>query len=216
MSDVSSWLVDHGLGRYAETFEASDITVDLLPELNQDDLKELGLSLGHQKKFLRAVQSLSSDALTSANPSAQSRPASIDLSVSSRSPSPTHPDSGVSLSERRQLTVMFCDLADSTQLVSQIGAEEMQELYRDYQAICVRAVNRYNGYVATYMGDGVMVYFGYPQARERDADRCVRAGLLLLELLEPLNREYNKRHGIEVVVRIGIATGPVVVGEALC
>lgn len=217
MSDVSSWLVEHGLGQYAETFEASDITIDLLPELNQDDLKELGLSLGHQKKLLRAVQSQFGDGSTDVNPlqSTHSPDASIVPNGSPPSPTSSYPQSGVSTSERRQLTVMFCDLADSTQLVSQIGAEEMQDLYRDYQAICVRAVNRYNGYVATYLGDGVMVYFGYPQARERDADRCIRAGLLLLELLKPLNVEYNRRHGIEVAVRIGIATGPVVVGDII-
>ncbi|MBX2879760.1 MAG: AAA family ATPase [Granulosicoccus sp.] len=200
MSTVSSWLVRNGLGKYVEQFESNDISLDLLQELTKDDLIELGLSLGHRKLFFKSLRDISPDM------------PGVDTPVDTP---PARTDSFISSSEHRQLTVMFCDLANSTKLVSQIGAETMQELYRDYQELCSQAVRRYNGYIASYLGDGVLVYFGYPQAHEKDADRSIKASLLLLDLLGELREKYQQQLGIEVSVRIGIATGPVVVGDII-
>ena len=196
MSKVSAWLVQHGLGKYTDSFESNDISFDLFSELNQDDLRELGLSLGHQKKFLK-LNRIAADSST--------------LNVKD----PYLDAEQTSASERRQLTVMFCDLADSTAIVNRIGAEDMQEIYRDYQNICTQAVQRYNGYIAKFLGDGVLVYFGYPQAHELDADRSIRAGLDLIEMIKELDAKYQATIGVQVAVRIGIATGSVVVGDII-
>src|SRR5262249_31301762 len=115
--------------------------------------------------------------------------------------------------ERRQLTVMFCDLADSTRLGRQLDPEDLREVIRAYQATCVEVIQRFEGYVAQYLGDGLLVYFGYPQAHEDDAQRAVRTGLGILESMGTLNTRLVRDKGIHLAVRIGIHTGLVVVGE---
>jgi len=115
--------------------------------------------------------------------------------------------------ERRQLTVLFCDLVDSTALSSQLDPEDLREVVRAYQAICAKVIQRFDGYIAQYLGDGLLVYFGYPQAHEDDAQRAVRTGLGMVEAIATLNRRMEQRQGVRLAVRVGIHTGLVVVGE---
>jgi class 3 adenylate cyclase len=115
--------------------------------------------------------------------------------------------------ERRQLTVLFCDLADSTRLARQLDPEDLREVIRAYQATCVAVIQRFGGHVAQYLGDGLLVYFGYPQAHEDDVQRAVRTGLGILEAMETLPTRLVRDKGIRLAVRVGIHTGLVVVGE---
>ncbi len=115
--------------------------------------------------------------------------------------------------ERRQLTVMFCDLVGSTALSSKLDPEDLREVITAFQEQCREAIDRYNGFIARYMGDGILVYFGYPQAHEDDAERAVRTGLDLVRSMADLNAEIGKRHEVELAVRVGVATGSVVVGD---
>src|SRR5262249_53476207 len=115
--------------------------------------------------------------------------------------------------ERRQLTVMFCDLADSTRLSSRLDPEDLLEVVRAYQHTSAEAVHRCAGHIAQQLGDGLLVYFGYPQAHEDDAQRAVRAGLDILTAMETLNTRLEREKGVRLAIRVGIHTGPVVVGE---
>jgi class 3 adenylate cyclase len=117
--------------------------------------------------------------------------------------------------ERRQLTVMFCDLADSTHLTAQLDPEEMGDVIRAYQELVSVAVRRFDGFIAKFMGDGVLVYFGYPHAQGNDAERAVHSGLAIVEAVPELNRQIGRQNGVRLAVRIGIATGLVVVGETI-
>ena len=126
----------------------------------------------------------------------------------SPSVTPSPPDA-----ERRQLTVMFCDLVDSTRLSGQLDPEDLREVVRAYQRACAEVIERVDGYIAQYLGDGLLVYFGYPQAHEDDAQRAGRAGLGIVRAMQPLNTHLEQRHGVRVAVRLGIHTGLVVVGE---
>jgi class 3 adenylate cyclase len=115
--------------------------------------------------------------------------------------------------ERRQLTVLFCDLVDSTVLASQLDPEELREVVRAYQDTCAKVIARFEGHIAQYLGDGLLVYFGYPLAHEDDAQRAVRAGLGMLEALGQLNTRLGHERGVQLAVRLGIHTGLVVVGD---
>jgi len=188
MTGVREWLQARGFGQYAEAFEREQLDLETLRVLNEENLKDLGLPMGHRLKLLAAIRALSEESLPSKAAMAPSAARGARA-------------------ERRQLTVMFCDLVDSTRLAERLDPEELQELMRAYQSACAQAVARYEGHVAQYLGDGLMVYFGWPKAHEDDAERSVRAGLDILQAvkqvptLEPLR------------VRIGISTGQVVVGE---
>jgi class 3 adenylate cyclase/tetratricopeptide (TPR) repeat protein len=115
--------------------------------------------------------------------------------------------------ERRQLTVMFCDLVDSTTLASQLDPEDLREVVQAYQATCAEVIQRYGGHIAQYLGDGLLIYFGYPQAHEDDAQRAVRTGLGIVEVMDTLNARLAPHKGVRLAVRLGIHTGLVVVGE---
>src|SRR5438105_786303 len=125
------------------------------------------------------------------------------------SPGPYTPDA-----ERRQLTVLFCDLVDSTVLARQLDPEELREVVRAYQDTCAKVIARFEGHIAQYLGDGLLVYFGYPLAHEDDAQRAVRAGLGMVEAMRGLNTHLEQERGVHLAVRLGIHTGLVVVGEA--
>jgi class 3 adenylate cyclase len=114
--------------------------------------------------------------------------------------------------ERRQLTVLFCDLADSTRLARQLDPEDWRNVVRAYQQSCAAVIQRFAGYIAQYLGDGLLVYFGYPQAQEDDAQRAVRTGLDMVEAVGTLNTTLARDHGVRLAVRVGIHTGLVVVG----
>ena len=188
--DVGGWLGSLGLGQYEELFRASEIDADILPELTDVDLEKLGVPLGHRKRLLRAISGLIA-AATLAAPSASTGSKPHDAA------------------ERRQLTVMFCDLVGSTALSVRFDPEELREEIRAYQNAVSGVVARYDGFVAKFMGDGVLAYFGYPRAHEDDAERAVRAGLEIAAAVTRL-----ETRGTEpLAVRIGIATGLVVVGD---
>ena len=196
MSDrVKRWLEAIGLGEHVESFVENDIDFDLLSRLSSEDLKELGLSVGHRRRFLDAVANLKEVAAEG---------------VGISSPSVPHGEA-----ERRQLTVMFCDLVDSTELSQRLDAEDLREVNLAYQDACKVAIERYEGYVARYMGDGVLAYFGYPLAHEDDAERAIHAGLGVVHKISGLNKTVGNTQGVELGVRVGIATGPVVVGDLI-
>mgnify|MGYP001502791587 CR=1 FL=1 len=206
MSDrVSAWLKSLGLDGYRETFQQNAITWDVLPELNDGDLASLGVLLGHRKKLLRAIALLSP---SRENDGAEPLPVPTDQKAESFL-------SDRDRAERRLLTVMFCDLVGSTALARRLDPEDLQTTVRRFLDICGEAVGRFNGYIAKYMGDGLLVYFGYPHAHEHDAERAVHAGLAVLELVKALPREYCPDQEFEIAARIGIATGPVMVGELI-
>ena len=187
---VSEWLEKLGLDQYGSNFTDNDIDTQLLAHLTDADLKELGISsLGHRKTILSAIEALGQEV---------SEPSKIKAAKGE--------------AERRQLTVMFCDLVGSTKLSQQLDPEDLRDVNRAYQDACKAAIERYEGYVARYMGDGVLVYFGYPQAHEDDAERAIHAGLSVIDAMDELNETFGDKLGIELGVRVGIATGPVVVG----
>jgi predicted ATPase/class 3 adenylate cyclase len=185
---ISEWLASLGLSEYAQRFGENDIDVSVLRHLTDQDLKELGVSLGHRRKMLAAIAELSGAA-----PAAQT----------AGPPEPKPRDDA----ERRQLTVMFADLVGSTALSTKLDPEDLRSVIGAYHKCVAQAVARFDGFVAKYMGDGVLVYFGYPHAHEDDAERAVRAGLALAEAMGKLRSEEPLQ------VRIGVATGLVVVGD---
>ena len=189
--DIDNWLGRIGLAQYVEMFRANDIDIELLGRLTNDDLKDIGVaSFGHRKKLLEAIAQLAGAVPVSP------QPASIE---------PTAHDAG----ERRQVTVMFSDLVGSTALSARMDPEDLREVISAYQTCVVEAVRHFGGFVAKYMGDGVLVYFGYPQAHEDDAERAVRAGLELIAAVAGL------RSNVSLQTRVGIATGLVVVGDLI-
>jgi class 3 adenylate cyclase/ABC-type lipoprotein export system ATPase subunit len=201
---VSAWLENLGLGVYCELFQHNAITWDVLPELNEGDLEALGVLLGHRKQLLRAIAQLPQSADVRG-------PGSSPLAVSpEQQPFPPERDQA----ERRQLTVMFCDLVDSTALSRRLDPEDLQDVVRRFLDACSYAIGRFNGYIAKYMGDGMVVYFGYPHAHEHDAERAVHSGLAILDTVKALNHE-NPHPEVGMAARIGIATGQVVVGEIM-
>ena len=199
---LSMWLDNLGLGIYRESFQDNAITWDVLPELNEGDLEALGVLLGHRKKILRAIAQLSSSAEGMG-------PGSISLAVSPKQqPFPSERDQA----ERRQLTVVFCDLVGSTALSRRLDPEDLQDVIRRFLDACSQAIGRFNGYIAQYLGDGILVYFGYPHAHENDAERAVHSGLAILDAVKALNQD-NPHPEFSIAARIGIATGHVIVGE---
>ena len=161
---ITDWLEKLGLGQYAQRFLENEIALSILPDLTDADLKELGVSaLGHRRLLLRAIAELASrekDAPKAA------------VAIAPSAPQDT--------AERRQVTVMFSDLVGSTALSARMDPEDLREVISAYQKCVVETVDRFGGFVAKYMGDGVLVYFGYPQAHEDDTERAVRAGLELV------------------------------------
>jgi class 3 adenylate cyclase/predicted ATPase len=194
MMDVSEWLRSLGLEQYAPVFRQNEIDREVLSDLTEADLEKLGVPMGHRKRLVRAISALRA-AVETAAPAAAS-PA--------RGPRPLD-----AAAERRQLTVMFCDLVGSTALAARLDPEELREVIGAYHQCVAAAVRRFDGLVAKYMGDGVLVYFGYPRAHEDDAERAVRAGLDIVAAVGRLDPPVIGRFQ----VRIGIATGLVVVGD---
>jgi class 3 adenylate cyclase len=198
---VAKWLEQLGLGQYAEAFEENAIGLEHLPDLDHETLKELGIrAVGHRMTILKAA----------AQPEGQVGTAAVRETDSA----PPIPSSSPE-AERRQLTVMFCDLVGSTALSQKLDPEDLRNVNRAYQDACKAAIERYEGYVARYMGDGVLAYFGYPRAHEDDAERAIFAGLGVVESVVGLNATVGDQQAVELGVRVGIATGPVVVGDII-
>jgi len=188
--DVGDWLRSVGLGQYEATFRASEIDADILPELTDSDLEKLGVPLGHRKRLLKAIAGLGVAAAAA--------------------PTPT-PRTAADASERRQLTVMFVDLVGSTALSAKLDPEDLRSVIGAYHRCCTELIERDGGFVAKYMGDGVLAYFGYPQAQEDDAELAVQAGLAIVAAVPQLRTVA----GVPLRVRVGIATGVVVVGDLI-
>src|SRR5262249_37498944 len=199
--DIGGWLRELGLERYEQAFRDNEIDWALLPKLTADDLKDLGVPLvGHRRRLLDAIAALGIKHIQ--------EPRADPSEGIGRSLGPTGGTAGAE-AERRQLTGMFCGLVGSTALAVRFDPEELREEIRAYQNPVSRVVARYDGFVAKYMGDGVLVYFGYPRAHEDDAERAVRAGLEIAAAVTSLETRGTER----LAVRIGIATGLVVVGD---
>jgi class 3 adenylate cyclase/predicted ATPase len=195
--DIGEWLRNLGLGQYEAAFRDNEIDGEVLPKLTGEDLKELGVgALGHRRKILSAIAELHASAAAPA-PGAPPPPAEA-------SPAPAQ-------AERRQLTVMFCDLVGSTAMSARLDPEDLRGIISAYHRCCATLIERSGGFVAKYMGDGVLAYFGYPQAHEHDAERAVQAGLAIVEAAPKLVTPA----GSQLHVRVGIATGIVVVGDLL-
>ena len=194
--DVGKLLAELGLDRYAEIFAANDVDLDVLRDLNEGDLERLGLSLGHRKKLMRAVAEL------------QAVPTAVSVTATEISDAGKH--AGAS-AERRQLTVLFCDLVGSTELSRHLDPEDMRDVLRSYQIAVGREVTRFNGHIAKFMGDGILAYFGWPAAYEDQAERAVRAAIAVV----PAIRRLTLPQAVELDVRVGIASGHVVVGDLL-
>ena len=190
--DLAEWLARHGLAEYAQTFAEQHIDASVLPDLTENDLEKLGVSLGHRKKLLRAVATLTEAGPPTADPNAAT--ASVPLGQ-------------LREAEFRQITVMFCDLVGSTQLSENLDPEDVKELIDAYRAECSTAINRYGGEVARYFGDGVMAFFGWPRAHEDDAVRAVRAALEIVAGVAQISGPAT------LTCRLGVCSGPVVVGE---
>src|SRR5215207_6281473 len=173
--DVSAWLRNLGLERYEPAFRANEITAEVLPELTDADLRELGLPLGSRKVLLRAIASLRAHSSAAGEAQEDVAPTPTDQSRHERQ------STGPGQAERRQLTVMFVDLVGSTALSARLDPGDLRELMAAYHKCIAEVVGRFEGFIAKYMGDGVLVYFGWPQADEADAERAVRAALATLE-----------------------------------
>src|SRR5262249_35737491 len=187
--NVGDWLRSLGLGKYEATFRDSEIDSDILHELTESDLEKLGLPLGHRKRLLKAIAGLGA-------------PATAPSTATLRN---------ADAAERRHLTVMFIDLVGSTALSAKLDPEDLGGVIGTYHRCCAELVERNGGFVARYVGDGVLAYFGYPRAHEHDAERAVRAGLALVEAVPKL----DSAAGSPLQVRVGIATGLVVVGDLI-
>jgi class 3 adenylate cyclase/predicted ATPase len=186
--DIAAWLHSLGMQQYEEAFRENAIDVAVLPELTADDLKDLGVGLvGHRRKLLAAIAALRSEVDAAARRAA-----------------------GDATAERRQLTVMFCDLVGSTALSTQFDPEDLREIIAAYHRTVAAEVARCDGFISRYMGDGVLIYFGYPQAHEDDAERAVRAGLGAIDAVRRLDVK-----SVKLQTRVGIATGLVVVGDLI-
>jgi class 3 adenylate cyclase/predicted ATPase len=196
--DVVVWLRSLGLGQYETAFRENEISEKILPSLTAEDLKEIGVGpVGHRRTLLEAIAALRADA--------SGKAPSTDVSPPSSAPSAPSEDRA----ERRQVTVLFSDLVGSTALSARMDPEDLREVISAYQKCVAETVRRFGGFVAKYMGDGVLVYFGYPQAHEDDAERAVRAGLEMVTAVTAL-----KTHAA-LQTRVGIATGLVVVGDLI-
>ncbi len=190
MREVADWLENLGMSEYAQRFAENRIDFSVLPDLTDQHLKDLGIALGDRLKLLRAIRELGgtppiSPKLSSSEPKIQELP------------------------ERRQVTVLFSDLVGSTALSARMDPEDLREVISAYQKSVAGVVRRFGGFVAKYLGDGVLVYFGYPEAHEDDAERAVRAGLELIAAVGALKTMASLQ------TRVGIATGLVVVGDLI-
>jgi class 3 adenylate cyclase/ABC-type lipoprotein export system ATPase subunit len=194
MSNMTLWLQSLGLEKYAEVLASHDIDLMVVSDLTEQDLEKLGLSLGHRRKFMAAAVKIRDSAVAPEIGEAQVQP-------SGQSSAPV---------ERRQITVVFIDLVGSTALGTALDPEDIILLLRQYRQACLAAITKYDGFVAQYLGDGILVYFGFPRAQEDAAERAVRAGLEIVEKVGQLKQP----DGVPLRSRVGIATGLVVVGEA--
>jgi class 3 adenylate cyclase/predicted ATPase len=194
MSNIAAWLESLGLGQYTAVFAENAVDLDILPDLNESDLEKLGVALGDRKRMLRGIAGLGREG------------SATQTDVAGAPIAPRQAEA-----ERRQITVLFCDLVGSTAIAIELDPEDLSGVIRRFQHTSAAVIKHFGGYVGRFMGDGLLAYFGYPQAHEDEAERAVRAGLEIVakvgQLLLP--------SGAPLQVRVGIATGLVVVGETI-
>jgi class 3 adenylate cyclase len=199
MHDIAEWLEGQGFGEYAEAFARNKIDRDVLPSITADDLKEMGVAtVGDRRRLLDAI------AVLSRTHNARHEDVVAEPIARARSPDEVS-------AERRQLTVMFCDLVGSTPLSMEFDPEDLANAIRVYHESCTKVVARWDGHIAKFMGDGVLIYFGWPRAHEDDAERAVQAGLEITSAVATLDTAIAR----PLAARVGIATGLVMVGETI-
>src|SRR3954453_2874209 len=202
MTPFGKWLAEIGLGNYADVFAANKIDFDVIHQMTDADLRELGLALGDRKRLLQAIARLNrqsaTEVVTPASAPAKAAPELLSEAAVSHT------------AERRPPSVMFCDLIGSTALSARLDPEDLREVIRAYQARVATTIQPFNGFIARYVGDGVLIYFGWPEGHEIDAARAVRAGLAVAAAVSeaPVAGQALQAH-------IGIATGLVVIGEPI-
>jgi predicted ATPase/class 3 adenylate cyclase len=194
--DIGSWLRDLGFERYEPVFVENAIDSDVLPELTEADLEKLRIPLGDRKRLMKSIRGMLAES-----------PGALTTSGTGGVAQTVQPRGGAA--ERRHLTVMICDLVGSTALAARLDPEDVASVFDAYHAACTRIITAYDGFLGDFRGDGILAYFGYPRAHEDDAERTVRAGLDIIEAVARL----QTRAGEPLAVRIGIATGLVVVGD---
>src|SRR6267378_526808 len=195
--DISAWLRGLGLERYEQAFRENAIDEAILPKLTAEDLREFGVSaVGHRRILVDAIAALRAETFRD---------------TAEHSVEPDRSGGKAPEAERRQLTVMFADLVGSTALSARLDPEELRDIIGAYHRRCAEVITRSGGFVAKYLGDGVLAYFGYPQAHEEDTEQAVRAGLALIEAVTKL----DAGQATSLQVRVGVATGLVVVGDLL-
>src|SRR5271170_4661916 len=194
MSDFKAWLQSLDLEKYCEVFASHDIDLTVVPDLTEHDLEKLGLSLGHRRKLMAAAAKFRAAPTSSPVVSAQAQPV----------------DQLAPAVERRQLTVVFVDLVGSIALGRELDPEDLIQLLRQYRDACTAVIAKYDGFIAQYLGDGILVYFGFPQAQEHAAERAVRAGWEIVEKIGQLTQPDARA----LQARVGICTGLVVTGGA--
>ena len=194
--NIGDWLRTLGLGQYAPVFVENALEFDVLSELTEGDFEKLGIPLGDRKRLIKAIKEMHG-----VSHSASSTPGVGEHTLSGQP--------RLVAAERRHLTVMICDLAGSTALSTRLDPEDMRAVMDAYHAVCARIVLTFDGFLAEFRGDGILAYFGYPRAHEDDAERTVRAALDITDAVARL----ETRAGEPLAVRIGIATGLVVVGN---
>jgi class 3 adenylate cyclase len=195
--NIAAWLQSLGLDRYESLFRDNEIDWEVLPKLTSEDLKEIGvIAIGHRRRMLDAIAAFGAPTLSAdaAGPQIETTAALAPKGDA----------------ERRQLTVMFCDLIGSTALAARLDPEDLREVISAYHRAVAETVAGFDGFVAKYMGDGVLVYFGYPQAHEDDAERAIRAGLGSIDAVRRLDVK-----SVKLQARVGIATGLVIVGDLI-
>jgi class 3 adenylate cyclase len=195
MQQIAGWLEKLGMSEYARRFAENDIDVEVLSELTDKDFDRLGVSLGHRRKMLRAIRGVAASPVPA-----------VTATVSAATTAQAAPRD---TAERRQVTVLFADLVGSTALSARMDPEDFREIISAYQKCVAETVHRFGGFVAKYLGDGVLAYFGYPQAHEDDAERAVRVGLEVIAAVTALKTP------VSLQTRVGIATGLVVVGDLI-
>ncbi len=194
MADIRNWLESIGLGQYADLFAQNGIDLDVLPDLGEQALEKLGVSLGHRRELLKAL-------------------AQHERSWSARADRGNEVQrlaaSGTVRPDRRHMTMLFCDLVGSTALSAQLDPEDLREILHAFQRCCTGSIRLYGGFIARFFGDGLLAYFGFPTAREGDAECAVNAALKIVESVTAI------RTARQLQVRIGIATGLVVAGDLI-
>jgi class 3 adenylate cyclase len=212
LDDVLELLRRRGRVTYRALKRQFHLDDDVLDDLKEELIKAQRVAVDENGDVLIWVGEVGSRPAPTppSRPPVQTPAAEVDRAAPIESPpaAPHAPDA-----ERRQLTVLFCDLVDSTVLASQLDPEEWREVVRAYQEACAKVIARFEGHIAQYLGDGLLVYFGYPYAHEDDAQRAVRAGLGMVEAMGQLNARMSQEHGVQLDMRLGIHTGQVVVGE---